>query len=57
MDRAGPAAIDVLPYDPAWPREAAGPAVYTQAKTDIIQELTDLARAGHGLPPMPVWQK
>ncbi len=29
---------------------------YTRAKTDLIQELTDRARAGLGLPPVPVWE-
>ena len=29
---------------------------YTRAKTDPIQELTDRARAGRGLPPVPVWE-
>ncbi|MFI6296947.1 GrpB family protein [Nonomuraea sp. NPDC050790] len=30
---------------------------YARAKTDLIQELTDRARAQHGLPPIPVWEK
>lgn len=30
---------------------------YARAKTDLIQELTDRARAGRGLPPVPVWEK
>jgi GrpB-like predicted nucleotidyltransferase (UPF0157 family) len=29
---------------------------YTQAKTDLIQELTDRARAARGLPSVPVWE-
>lgn len=29
---------------------------YTRAKTDLIQELTDRARADRGLPPVPVWE-
>ena len=35
---------------------AAGDALaeYTKAKTELIQELTDRARAGRGLPPVPV---
>ncbi|MEU1955659.1 GrpB family protein [Nocardia rhamnosiphila] len=38
---------------------AAGilPADYARAKTGLIQELTDRARAQHGLPPVPVWEK
>ena len=30
---------------------------YTKAKTELIQELTDRARAGRGLPPVPVWEE
>lgn len=30
---------------------------YTRAKTDLIQELTDRARAERGLPPVPVWEE
>jgi len=30
---------------------------YTKAKTDLIQELTDRARADRGLPSVPVWEK
>ena len=30
---------------------------YTRAKTDLIQELTDRARAERGLPSVPVWEK
>jgi GrpB-like predicted nucleotidyltransferase (UPF0157 family) len=30
---------------------------YTRAKTDLIQELTDRARAEHGLPLVPVWEE
>ncbi len=29
---------------------------YTRAKTDLIQDLTDRARAELGLPPVPVWE-
>jgi GrpB-like predicted nucleotidyltransferase (UPF0157 family) len=29
---------------------------YTKAKTELIQELTDRARAARGLPPVPVWE-
>jgi GrpB-like predicted nucleotidyltransferase (UPF0157 family) len=29
---------------------------YTRAKTQLIQELTDRARAERGLPPVPVWE-
>ncbi|HUB40644.1 MAG TPA: GrpB family protein [Streptosporangiaceae bacterium] len=29
---------------------------YTRAKTELIQELTDEARAERGLPPLPVWE-
>ncbi|MFH8411235.1 GrpB family protein [Streptomyces sp. NPDC018019] len=29
---------------------------YTQAKTELIQELTDRARAERGLPAVPVWE-
>jgi GrpB-like predicted nucleotidyltransferase (UPF0157 family) len=38
---------------------AAGvhPGEYTKAKTDLIQELTDRARAELGLPSIPVWEK
>lgn len=38
---------------------AAGtaPKDYARAKTNLIQELTDRARAEHGLPPVPVWEK
>jgi GrpB-like predicted nucleotidyltransferase (UPF0157 family) len=34
-----------------------GPAGYSQAKTALIQELTDCARAELGLPSVPVWEK
>lgn len=34
-----------------------GPDDYTRAKTELIQELTDRARANRGLPPVPVWEK
>jgi alkylation response protein AidB-like acyl-CoA dehydrogenase len=30
---------------------------YLRAKTGLIQELTDRARAGRGLPPVPVWEE
>ena len=30
---------------------------YTRAKTELIQELTDRARAALGLPSVPVWEK
>lgn len=38
---------------------AAGthPGEYAKAKTAFIQELTDRARAGLGLAPVPVWEK
>jgi GrpB-like predicted nucleotidyltransferase (UPF0157 family) len=29
---------------------------YTRAKTDLVQELTDRARADLALPPVPVWE-
>jgi GrpB-like predicted nucleotidyltransferase (UPF0157 family) len=29
---------------------------YTRAKTALIQELVDAARASRGLPPVPVWE-
>jgi GrpB-like predicted nucleotidyltransferase (UPF0157 family) len=35
--------------------EHPGSASYTRAKTELIQELTDRARAARGLPPVPVW--
>jgi len=31
-------------------------ADYTRAKTELIQELTDKARAERGLPPVPAWE-
>ncbi len=34
-----------------------GPARYAMAKTELIQELTDRARAELGLPSVPVWEK
>lgn len=37
--------------------EVAGSPDYTRAKTALIQELTDRARAARGLPPVPVWEK
>jgi GrpB-like predicted nucleotidyltransferase (UPF0157 family) len=38
---------------------AAGvaPGDYARAKTELVQELTDRARAERGLPPVPVWEK
>lgn len=33
------------------------PAEYTRAKTGLIQELTDRARAARGLPRVPVWEE
>jgi GrpB-like predicted nucleotidyltransferase (UPF0157 family) len=30
---------------------------YTRGKTELIQELTDQARADRGLPPVPVWEE
>lgn len=33
------------------------PGDYAKAKTDLIQELTDRARAELGLPSVPVWEK
>lgn len=38
---------------------AAGiaPGDYTKAKTALIQEITDRARAERGLPPVAVWEK
>jgi GrpB-like predicted nucleotidyltransferase (UPF0157 family) len=38
---------------------AAGtaPGAYARAKTVLVQELTDRARADRGLPPEPVWEK
>jgi hypothetical protein len=30
---------------------------YTKAKTELIQELTDRARADRGLPPVSVWEE
>jgi len=30
---------------------------YTRAKTELIQELTDRARAARGLPSVPVWEE
>jgi len=30
---------------------------YARAKTELVQELTDRARAERGLPPVPVWEK
>jgi len=30
---------------------------YLRAKTGLIQELTDRARADRGLPPVPVWEE
>jgi hypothetical protein len=36
------------------PDAGAGGGDYTRAKTELIQELTDRARAERGLPPAPV---
>nr|WP_259294538.1 GrpB family protein [Streptomyces canus] len=33
------------------------PGAYARAKTALVQELTDRARAERGLPPEPVWEK
>jgi GrpB-like predicted nucleotidyltransferase (UPF0157 family) len=33
------------------------PGDYAKAKTELIQELTDRARAERGLPSVPVWEK
>lgn len=30
---------------------------YTRGKTALVQELTDAARTGRGLPPVPVWEE
>jgi hypothetical protein len=30
---------------------------YTKAKTELIQEMTDRARADRGLPSVPVWEE
>ena len=53
--------IEVAEYDETWPARAAehrddGDA-YTRAKTELIQELTDRARADRGLPSVPVWEE
>jgi GrpB-like predicted nucleotidyltransferase (UPF0157 family) len=51
---------DVARYAELKRRLAAGSgdsAGYTRAKTELIQELTDRARAGRGLPPVPVWEE
>lgn len=37
--------------------EHADPDAYTVAKTDLIQEVTDRARAARGLPSVPVWEE
>lgn len=37
-------------------RFGTGPA-YTRGKTELIQELTDAARAARGLPSVPVWEE
>ncbi|MBO3735853.1 GrpB family protein [Glycomyces niveus] len=34
-----------------------GPGEYARAKTALVQELTDKARAEVGLAPVPVWEK
>jgi hypothetical protein len=41
----------------SWPRGGEDPAAYTRAKTGLIQELTDRARADRGLPSVPVWEE
>ena len=43
--------IEVVEYDEAWPVRAAA------ACADLIQELTDRARADRGLPSVPVWEE
>jgi GrpB-like predicted nucleotidyltransferase (UPF0157 family) len=35
----------------------ADSAGYTKAKTELIRELTNRARAGRGLPGVPVWEE
>jgi GrpB-like predicted nucleotidyltransferase (UPF0157 family) len=38
--------------------EKHGPGdAYTRGKTDLIQEMTDKARAARGLPSVPVWEE
>ena len=37
--------------------EHADGTEYTKAKTELIQELTDRARAARGLPSVPVWEE
>jgi GrpB-like predicted nucleotidyltransferase (UPF0157 family) len=37
--------------------EHADGTEYTTAKTELIQELTDRARADRSLPPVPVWEE
>ena len=37
--------------------EHADGDAYTEAKTELIQELTDRARADRGLPSVPVWEE
>jgi GrpB-like predicted nucleotidyltransferase (UPF0157 family) len=37
--------------------EDADGDAYTKAKTELIQELTDRARADRGLPSVPVWEE
>lgn len=51
---------DVLRYAELKRRLAArytDPDGYTRAKTQLIQELTDRARADRGLTPVPVWEE
>jgi hypothetical protein len=43
--------IEVTDYDETWPVRAAA------ARPDLIQELTDRARADRGLPLVPVWEE
>jgi GrpB-like predicted nucleotidyltransferase (UPF0157 family) len=38
-------------------RELGHGEAYTRAKTELIQELVDAARAELGLPPVPVWEE
>ncbi|MGF1428258.1 GrpB family protein [Kitasatospora sp. LaBMicrA B282] len=37
--------------------DGTAPRDYARAKTELIQELTDRARAQRGLPSVPVWEK
>jgi GrpB-like predicted nucleotidyltransferase (UPF0157 family) len=52
--------IEVVEYDELKQRLAAehtDGTEYTKAKTELIQELTDRARADRGLPSVPVWEE